>query len=217
MQSETSSAFFDSENGMRKTTVVLDLDGVVYDYMSIYRWMLKEYRGVEMPPTSEAWTEWDGQKNWGAKEDHEWMEIEGVLRGLYRYGHAVRGARRGMETLVELGYDLSIATKRPAAALIDTLDWMSLYFKDIPIQEFHSIRRGESKAKVSGDVLIDDSPDNVRQWWTKGTFSRPARHSILFRHSANKDFDWPLVVYDWADIENVMEDVEQRRRRKEVF
>ena len=74
----------------------MDLDGVCYEFQRTYRYMLREYRGVDMPPVEEFWTHWDAQKAYGTPADHDWMWSGGVKKGLFRYGHMVTGARKGL-------------------------------------------------------------------------------------------------------------------------
>lgn len=159
---------------------------------------MREHLGVIMPPVAEFWTHWNAQEQFGTKADHEWMWSEGVKRGLFRYGHAITGARIGLEQLVANGHELIIVTHRPANAITDTLDWVSLQFKDIPLAGFHIMSNGEAKEQVDADVLIDDKAENVLGWALTG------RKAILFNAPYNQHTEitnvircngWKEVVY----------------------
>lgn len=179
------------------TRLGVDLDGVVYDWQRTYRYMIREYRGVFMPPVHDFWFYWDAQKEYGTPEDHKWMWSEGVKLGLFRYGHMIRGARRGLERLHADGYKIEVITHRPETAVNDTLDWLSLFFKDIPIAGVHILSNGESKTSVPADILVDDKPENVQEWVDDG------RRAIQFLQPWNWDHniegaeeagDWEQVV-----------------------
>jgi 5'(3')-deoxyribonucleotidase len=160
----------------------VDLDGVLYEFQRTYRYMIREYRGVEMPPVAEFWTTWDAQKQYGTPADHRWMWDEGVKRGLFRYGHMVTGGRRGLERLAEDGHELIIVTSRPESAVNDTMEWCSLLLKDIPIVGFHILSNGERKTSIDWDVLIDDRPENIEDALSAG------RKAVLFQQPWNDNY-----------------------------
>lgn len=166
---------------------VVDLDGVCYEWQRTYRYMLREYRGVEMPPIEDFWYRWDAQKDYGTKADHDWMWSEGVKLGLFRYGHMVKGARRGLQELDTRGHEIVVATSRPERAVSDTLDWLSLYMKDIPLAGVHILSNGTSKGDLDGDILVDDYDKNIVDWTTTG------RTAWLFSQPWNWESELPSV------------------------
>jgi 5'(3')-deoxyribonucleotidase len=179
--------------------IAVDLDGVCYEWQRTYRYMLREYRGVDMPPVEDFWHYWDAQKQYGTRADHRWMWNHGVARGLFRYGHVVKGARRGLEALAEQGHDLCIVTSRPANAAEDTHDWIELFFKGIPLSGVHILSNREPKSTVDADVLIDDRPENVEEWYAAGRtavlFCQPWNDAYIPRpRDLHVAVDWPDVV-----------------------
>jgi 5'(3')-deoxyribonucleotidase len=177
--------------------IAVDLDGVCYEFQRTYRYMIGEYRGVAMPPVSEFWTHWDAQKDYGRPADHRWMWDGGVRLGLFRYGHMVQGARRGLEQLAEDGHELLVVTSRPAAAVLDTVEWISLFFKDIPLAGIHILSNQEPKSVIRADLLIDDRPENIYEW------SGAGREAILFEQPWNAGQIMPLGVHvaqSWKDV-----------------
>lgn len=163
--------------------IAVDLDGVCYEFQRTYRYMMREYLRVEMPPVDQFWHHWDAQMQYGEIADHKWMWAQGVERGLFRYGHMVTGARRGLEALYDMGHDLVIVTHRPANATPDTVDWLSLNLKGLPYS-LHILSGGENKASVDWDVLIDDRPENIQAAQDCG------RIGILFSQPWNENYDW---------------------------
>lgn len=172
--------------------IIVDLDGVVYDWDSAARYMLREYRGYGaalLDPSSS----WDHIQEVVTKEDWDWLWTTGVQKGLFRYGHIVRGAIIGVRTLAEAGHEILIATHRPRSAVRDTVDFLS--YAHLPLSEIHILSDGEPKSSIRADILIDDKPDNVNTW-THG----PA---ILFDRPHNQgypDNTWVTRASDWRKV-----------------
>ncbi len=179
----------------------MDLDGPVFDFHRTYRYMIREYRGVEMPPVSEFWTHWNAQEQYGHQGDHDWMWTEGVKQGLFRYGHMTTGARMGLQQLSVDGHKLIIVTHRPEAAVTDTLDWVALMFKDIPLAGFNILSDGQPKSSVRADILIDDKPENCIEW--RGTKREP---SILWDAPYNQEVAEAGVLRarTWKDVVEIV-------------
>lgn len=188
--------------------IAVDLDGVCYDFHRTYRYMLREYRGVKMPPVEDCWDRWDAQEDYGTAADHEWMWNEGVDRGLFRYGHMIRGARRGLEALVDEGHHLAIVTHRPERAAPDTVDWLSLYMKGLPYT-LHILSNGENKTVINWHMIVDDKFDNILDARAKG------RGGVLFSRPWNEGSPWREVrarrASGWKEVVNVIRDEGQRR------
>ena len=180
--------------------IALDLDGPVYDFHRTFRYMMREHRGVVMPPVKDFWYTWDAAEKFGTTYDHLWMWTMGVERGLFRFGHMMTGCRIGLEALADAGHTLCIVTHRPANAVSDTLDWVTLMFEGLPLDGFYIMSNGESKATVEADVLIDDKIENVREWAQTG------RQAILFDAPYNRNFDVTGVARanGWKEVVRVV-------------
>lgn len=177
--------------------IALDLDGPIYAFHRTYRYMIRKYRGVDMPPVKEFWTHWNAQEQFGHQADHDWMWSEGVRLGLFRYGHMTTGARIGLQSLAQDGHELIIVTHRPESAVTDTLDWVALMFKDIPLSGFHILSDGQPKSVVRADLLIDDKEENCIEWC--GTKRQP---SLLWDapYNQNTKEAGVLRAYTWKDV-----------------
>lgn len=176
--------------------IALDLDGPCYDWERTARYMLRTYRGLDH--LTEVSTSWDSIEAAVTKEDWEWLWSEGVARGLFRYGHMRTGCRVGLEKLVAMGYDIMIVTHRPKSAIDDTMDWITLFFKDIPISGVYILYRGESKTVADADILIDDKPENIDEWVSTGRrallFDRPWNQRYRVSPLAERVVGWEGVV-----------------------
>lgn len=145
--------------------IAIDLDGVCYEFERTARYMLREYRGCGGLET--ASTEWDWIKRQVGADDWKWLWSEGVKLGLFRYGHMVKGCRIGLQELTRK-HKIEIVTHRPRRAVTDTMDWVSLFFRDIPLDGFHMLSDGEPKSVIACDILIDDKPENLAEWASHG-------------------------------------------------
>jgi 5'(3')-deoxyribonucleotidase len=162
---------------MAEQVIAVDLDGVVYEWDRTARYMLRTFRGLTHLNTPSS--SWDHiQQNCGL-DDWHWLWTEGVKRGLFRYGHMMTGARIALDELSDR-YGLVVVTHRPSSAVMDTVEWMSLYFKDIPLRGLHILSNGEPKTNVNADILIDDKPENLVAWADAG------RRSIQFVQPHNR-------------------------------
>jgi 5'(3')-deoxyribonucleotidase len=178
--------------------LALDLDGVTYNWQRTAAYMLREYRGAKIPPVEEFWFHWDAIKDYCGPGDWKWLWSEGVELGLFRYGHMTTGARIGLQKLHSQGHKIEIVTHRPANAVSDTLDWVSLYFKDIPLNGFHILTNGEPKTVSKADILIDDKPENVQAWADTGReailYDRPWNFHYMPGARVNLVKNWKAVV-----------------------
>jgi uncharacterized HAD superfamily protein len=173
--------------------VAVDVDGVQYEWDKTARYMLRTHRG-NTHLTSES-THWNYIQDTVSEEDWDWLWTVGVDKGLFRYGHLVRGAIEGLRALVRDGQELMVITARPKEAVRDTLAWLTLM--DIPWNGIHILSNGEPKTKIEADVLIDDKPENVMAW-----AQMMGRTGFLFSRAWNIAIpdhllkDWFRVVED---------------------
>lgn len=173
--------------------VGLDLDGTCYAFQRTYAYMLRAHHGLDIPPIEEWWTSWDAQKQWGTKDVHSWMWNEGVKKGLFRYGHMIKDTRVALEQLVTNGHKLVVVTTRPENAVQDTLDWVSLFFKDIPLSGLHILSNEAPKTTVEWDVLVDDRIQNYQEAWSAG------RLAVLFDQPWNRDAEAFYRARGWKE------------------
>lgn len=137
---------------MSKKTFALDLDGVCYNWDSTVRYLLKEHRGVDVPPSSTWGTIQESISN----NDWLWLWSEGIRRGMFRHGHLYKGTVDATHELSKM-VDLYAVTSRPYEARQDTMDWLA--FHKIPIVGIHfAYEKGAKKSRWPMDFHLDDSP-----------------------------------------------------------
>lgn len=177
---------------MRRPRFGLDLDGVVYNWVDTYRFLMRQYRGKALPkPRS-----WDGLDTSVTQEDRDWLWSDGVRKhGLFRYGHIYKGSVWGLEELSKLT-DIIVITHRPANAIDDTLEWLS--FMRLPAQEVNFLAEDEPKWTVECDLYLDDAPHNIKGFREH----RPRALAMLWARPWNSDYqaEADTVVRSWREV-----------------
>ncbi len=177
----------------------IDVDGVLADTVPSVLERMEEKYGPH-DDTKEDVTEWGHSVNVDGKdillgpEIVEGHEVERHLKSI----EPKRGAKDGLRTLRERGYEVIIVTNRPSND--DTVEWTKGWLDEngLPYDEFHSTA-DTTKTAVGVDVLIDDHDRNVVEFLEDG---RPA---VLFDQPWNTvpDVDGARdrmeVVGDWEE------------------
>lgn len=138
--------------------VLIDLDGVIYDWQGAYLSLYRAWTGEE-PPASLA-ADWDFADKLPNRAVVDQIEHGSQLwtSGL-AYPGAIEAARRLFDTTdayiaTQPGRDVSHAVPGKAAWLLYNMPWLDqervIYLKP--------------KWLLQADVLIDDRPRNIRKW-----------------------------------------------------
>ncbi len=174
--------------------IAIDMDEVLYSWERTARYLLRnEYAKPEWmywDALQQPFSEWSiaGQIGQAAER---WLFTEGVELGLYRHGHVVTGAMRGVRRLKAEGHELVVVTHRLEGGVQDTLAWIDFHFgreDPYPWSGIEILSDGRSKTTVPFDRLIDDSPKNIADARAVG------RDGVLFGAS------WNMSDITWEDI-----------------
>jgi 5'(3')-deoxyribonucleotidase len=154
------------------TRVALDVDEVLYSWQRTARYLLRNlYNGTVMDyDLSKDFAQWVIATQIGEKA-YRWLFDEGVKLGLFRHGHVITGAMLGVRALKAAGFDLVVVTHRPENAVGDTLAWLNFHFgreDPFPFAGVSILSGGEPKTSVAWDIIVDDSPANIDEAFTKG-------------------------------------------------
>lgn len=142
--------------------IVVDCDGVLYEWGRTACYMLREYKGYTN--LARVAPDWDYYERMVEKEDWKWLWNEGVPLGLYRHGHSVKGSLDGIRALKNMGHNLYFVTHRPENGIKDTISWLDHRFGGeviYPWSGVHILTSQESKTSVPADVYIDDKRENI--------------------------------------------------------
>jgi hypothetical protein len=185
---------------------MLDLDGTVYHWERTARYLLRRwYRDHGYPHP-------DGLDQVSTYYDHirdvltpdpygttawRWLwDVDGGIKeGLFRGGHIYTGAAEAVHTLAKWG-DVIVITKRPPAAVPDTIAWLA--FQRWAISGVITLTgRDDLKSSVRPhcDVYIDDALDVLRD-----LSENTGGHVIAMDRPWNRAIA-PGVqrAYDWDD------------------
>lgn len=141
----------------------LDLDGIVYQWDSTARFMLRHHISSEgRQPATELFfpsLDYNSIQSMVTEEDWQWLWTDAITDGLFRYGHVEQGAMEGVRDLANLG-DIVVITSRPKAAVNDTIGWLAMMFGRIPLAGVVIQSNGQNKSDVhpTPNVYIDDMP-----------------------------------------------------------
>ena len=105
----------------------------------------------------------------------------------------IPGAIEGMKTLHDEGHELIIATKCPTSAGIafhGKIAWMRKHLPFVDVDNFVAIQR---KDLLIGDVLLDDSPSNIK------LFQKMGRAVVIFDRPWNRDLPG-LRAKNWGEF-----------------
>jgi 5'(3')-deoxyribonucleotidase len=187
-----------------KPRIVVDIDGVLYDWHSTVRFLMMKYRGISLPDLPQLFDCWDGHTRYLSPDDIAWLWTVGVEKGLFRHGHVLKGSIQALEQLSEVA-DIVIATHRPAGAANDTLSWLA--FHRVPCKEVHLLYHEEPKWVIPADGIVDDKPENVLSWANERP-ERP-RLAVLWRRPWNESVTqdqlsqldpWVLHTNNWEEV-----------------
>jgi len=178
--------------------IAVDLDGVLYRFELTMRYLLREERNVQADMHTPS-RYWDDVLDRCTPADRRWLWKEGVEQfGLFRHGHVEKHAMRGIRALNRAGHKLYVVTHRPASATRDTLAWLDFHFGAEQPYPFAGapimLHTGEPKSQVPADLLIDDKPENIREWMTEGG------SGFLFDQPWNQSATLGTRVYGWYEV-----------------
>lgn len=167
-------------------TILVDFDGVIYDIHTPLVDLLKRHGYPEFGLEDIA--RWDWPDDYPALREliHRYM-YDGPA---HEKGKTHIGAIEGLQALGQLGR-VVICSATTAGQVAHKIAWL----KDHGFWPDHTVFTF-NKALVAGDILIDDRPQNVRDFTESGT----CRTGIVVDRPWNRHDDWPLRAESWPDI-----------------
>lgn len=151
--------------------LAIDVDSTLHDYWSQFRAAAQQLHGVDLPYAHQ--TDWAVPQlngaQLGAVIEHTHRD-EQILSGvLYEGAAAVIAAWR------EAGHRILITTHRRPEAHEVTAEWLERV--GVPFDELRcGYLKVEHCTQVGADLLIDDSPTNLRQALEVGVAGATIRH-----------------------------------------
>lgn len=204
----------------------IDLDGVVYPFHTAVTRLAEHWLSNVKYPTRDAYanplvrlpepSEWTFWEQWGIDYEDYYKEFWpwAVEHSVFNQTVApITGARAGLDTLREAGYEIRFVTHKPTQggqfkhhAIRDAVQWLS--WNQI---EYDSIVFDGNKQRYPADLIIDDKP--TREWMQEDAIN------IMFDQPWNQHFtDWPMyhafAGYGWRDISTLIKHREGLARKQ---
>lgn len=183
----------------KKPIVLLDCDGVLTDFTEAALELIKQetgrsYTAAEIP-------RWDIFESLGYPELWTLFTKKASEIGYCRDLKVCDRALDGVQNLREK-YDVVVVT-----APVDALPWM--YERAHWLEDNFDISRkkvifAHEKQHVCGDVLVDDKPDNVIQWFE----AHPQGLAVLWSHPYNQNVSLPSGIVrtsDWNELISLLD------------
>lgn len=171
------------------SVVLCDLDSIVADLLGSWLPAYNAAHGRSM--TVADVTEWDMHK---CSPDGHRVYDALHAPGLFRNLNPLAGAVAGLRALHDAGHHVIILTasaKMPQTAA-DKLEWIR---EHLPWLSRKDVLIGHRKYLVRGDVLIDDSPVNIREYrqaW-------PDAQIVTIDYPYNREAPASFRAMDYAD------------------
>lgn len=177
--------------------ILCDLDSIVADLLGAWLPAYNAKHGRAM--TIADVTEWDIHKC--APDGHR---VYDVLHGagMFRRLAPLAGAVEGVRALCAAGHEVVILTasaKQPQTAA-DKLEWVR---EHLPWLSRKDVLIGHRKHLVRGDVLIDDSPENLADY----AAAWPRAKLITIDYPYNRGVPVHFRAMDYADPRRAWRDI----------
>lgn len=160
-----------------KLTILCDLDEITAQLLK--KW-LGQYNADHGDNLSINDVEWNGLKAQSkiGEKIYEYLHRPGFFADL----EPVDGAIEAIKEFKDDGHEVIIlsAPSYPGPSAVDKLDWIHRHLPFIPKRQ---VILGWLKHKVKGDVLIDDSPENIKAYRKEW----PHAHILTIAYNHNKD------------------------------
>ena len=185
--------------------IALDIDSTLHHYWDLFERVVRERYGIDVP--------YDQQTTWGvtAIEHHEVSAAvaethseENILAG-----EPYPGAVETVRAWHEAGHFIHVTSHRAEGTHAATARWLEQI--GMPFDDLHcSYDKVSRCVELAIDVLVDDSPVNLRRARTHGI-----RGATLI-HPWNQDLsgeDGYVLARDWPELRERLEPVLQESAR----
>jgi len=140
-----------------KGRLVIDVDGVIYNFVSVFMDMYEHHGGYVSPDFK--WTDWHDMDTLPDQDivNHLWKRE----MGLFRYGRPYDQSIQALECLNE-AYDVVLATATPHIHVPHRSRWFE---KHAPfIHRKNQLIFVTDKSMIVGDLLVEDHLPHIKKW-----------------------------------------------------
>lgn len=185
------------------TDVGIDMDGVVYPFMSAFKKYCQDV--LEMSYLPEP-TRWDFYEDWGMShgEFYALLDLAPVTHRLFASESPMKNVYGGWEMLRNMGVKLHVITARPTTAWAQTAEW--LHDHDLVPDHLHFTDDKTILAHTAKEhsAMIDDHHLYYQQLEKAGVFA------VLHDHPWNNQFEVSYRVNSLVEFARLIKKVNNR-------
>lgn len=179
-------------------SVLLDVDGVVADFVDPVLDLINEVGGYDYSPSDI--TQWDIRAALEL-DNYEWAEVVNLIQtdGFADRLKLYHGAKDGIAMLKADGHEIDFVTsdwRGSKSWVYDRNHWLVKHFGSVGKNVTHTSR----KHKVSGDILVEDKWQNALAW----SEANPEGRAVIWDRPWNREFhEGPhgiVRVSSWGEI-----------------
>jgi 5'(3')-deoxyribonucleotidase len=142
---------------MQKTRLVIDVDGVIYDFVDAFMKLYAYHQGTI--PEGFEWKDWSAMDALPNQDvvDHLWKRE----LALFSYGKPYEDSIQALERLNDT-YDVVLATATPHVHVNARSQWFKQHAPFIHRKDQMIFLA--DKSMVVGDLLVEDHLPHIKQW-----------------------------------------------------
>lgn len=187
----------------RITDIGIDMDGVVYPFMSAFKKYCEDV--LEMSDLPEP-THWDFYEDWdiNKKEFDALLNSAPVTHRLFASESPMKGVYKGWEMLRSMNVKLHVITARPTTAWAQTAEW--LHDHDLVPDHLHFTNDKTILAHTAREhsAMIDDHHLYYQQLDKAGVFA------VLHDHPWNRQFEVSYRANSLVDFARLINKVNNK-------
>lgn len=199
---------------MRRKTILVDLDNVVYPWSWVMANLVGERKGVSPNALYETYKSWYIWDDWNmTKGEFDWIWEQGIRDGvLWGEGQPLPGAVDGLWRLSDQEWHIHIVTDRlnkfrlHDKAVMNTVQWLA--DNSIP---YRSLSFTNDKSSIWAHAIVDDNPRNLVRHPAADKFLFPAPHNRKERLTEVYKLENPGA---WNRIASVLGDGDETRNER---
>jgi 5'(3')-deoxyribonucleotidase len=176
---------------MKNKTILLDVDGVVADFLGhVHFYLRRNFTSDLVDP--DQYTEWDFIATHLTDQQRRFTEYLLSSEDFWQKIPVMPSARYAVDCFNAAEMDVHFVTSpyKTCFGWADVRrDWLK---RNLGVQNDH-IHVSGSKHIYNGAVFVDDKPQNIHAW----AEANPGGKAFLFEHSYNRFFRWEDRIYGW--------------------
>lgn len=180
--------------------VLMDVNGIIANFIKLYVDSLLEATGIHKKETDID--QWDTGEALGLDKTqraavHSRLMLPGRAFMMKPYPGAVEAVIK-LATVTDLYF---VTSPFPSPTWVyDRDQWLQHHFGELGKKVVHTTH----KYVCTGSYLVDDKPDNIREWCTHNRLSGGSGVGLLWDAHWNQDADDLIRVFDWDDLMRIV-------------